>query len=278
MTLRPTTPREPRCPPRPPAPAVAPSPSSWRWSSPSPPPAGRAATPVDRRSRRRDVRGRRVAPGRRQRLPGRGRAQVRHDHDRRRPRADRDRRPDRPGHRPGARHRARRHHPVVRHARARGGPLGRGPARRRDARGPRRRRHQRRAHRRPAARPDPRGLLGAHRAGVRHALADRPDRGPARRVRRLRRAVAGPDPHHRPRAGAGRRGRRAGRRRRGPLRGRARRRNPEFDGATGVVATPYQGTVSVFSPQDPRGRFLTSSASRCRPSSRTSPATTSPPR
>ena len=33
--------------------------------------------------------------------------------------------------------------------------------------------------------------------------------------------------------------------------------HPEFDGATGVVATPYQGTVSVYSPQDPRGRFLT---------------------
>jgi iron complex transport system substrate-binding protein len=33
--------------------------------------------------------------------------------------------------------------------------------------------------------------------------------------------------------------------------------HPEFEGATGVVASPYQGTVSVYSPEDPRGRFLT---------------------
>lgn len=32
--------------------------------------------------------------------------------------------------------------------------------------------------------------------------------------------------------------------------------HPEFEGATGVVATPYGGTVSVFAPQDVRGRFL----------------------
>ena len=36
-----------------------------------------------------------------------------------------------------------------------------------------------------------------------------------------------------------------------------RAEHPEFEGATGVVASPYQGTVSVYSPQDPRGRFLT---------------------
>jgi iron complex transport system substrate-binding protein len=32
--------------------------------------------------------------------------------------------------------------------------------------------------------------------------------------------------------------------------------HPEFAGAVGVVATPYQGTVSVYAPQDTRGRFL----------------------
>jgi iron complex transport system substrate-binding protein len=32
--------------------------------------------------------------------------------------------------------------------------------------------------------------------------------------------------------------------------------HPEFQGATGLVAAPYQGTVSVYAPQDPRGRFL----------------------
>ena len=32
--------------------------------------------------------------------------------------------------------------------------------------------------------------------------------------------------------------------------------HPEFEGATGAMATPYQGTVSVYSPEDPRGRFL----------------------
>jgi iron complex transport system substrate-binding protein len=36
----------------------------------------------------------------------------------------------------------------------------------------------------------------------------------------------------------------------------ARADHPEFEGATGVVATPYQGTISVFAPQDVRGRFL----------------------
>ena len=36
----------------------------------------------------------------------------------------------------------------------------------------------------------------------------------------------------------------------------AREAHPEFDGATAVVATPYQGAVSVFAPTDPRGRFL----------------------
>ena len=35
-----------------------------------------------------------------------------------------------------------------------------------------------------------------------------------------------------------------------------RAEHPEFEGASGVVAAPYQGTVSVYSPQDPRGRFL----------------------
>jgi iron complex transport system substrate-binding protein len=38
----------------------------------------------------------------------------------------------------------------------------------------------------------------------------------------------------------------------------AREAHPEFDGATAVVATPYEGTVSVFAPTDPRGRFLDS--------------------
>lgn len=33
--------------------------------------------------------------------------------------------------------------------------------------------------------------------------------------------------------------------------------NPDFDGAQGVVATPYEG-IFVYGPDDPRGRFLTS--------------------
>jgi iron complex transport system substrate-binding protein len=36
----------------------------------------------------------------------------------------------------------------------------------------------------------------------------------------------------------------------------ARAEHPEFEGATGLVATPYAGSVSVFAPEDPRGRFL----------------------
>ncbi|HEY8527967.1 MAG TPA: iron-siderophore ABC transporter substrate-binding protein [Acidimicrobiales bacterium] len=37
---------------------------------------------------------------------------------------------------------------------------------------------------------------------------------------------------------------------------RARAEHPEFAGRTAVVATPYAGSVSVFAPTDPRGRFL----------------------
>jgi iron complex transport system substrate-binding protein len=36
----------------------------------------------------------------------------------------------------------------------------------------------------------------------------------------------------------------------------AREEHPEFAGATGIVATPYQGTIFVYSPEDPRGRFM----------------------
>lgn len=36
----------------------------------------------------------------------------------------------------------------------------------------------------------------------------------------------------------------------------ARADHPEFEGATGVMATPYQGAVSVYAPEDVRGRFL----------------------
>src|SRR5690606_23478827 len=35
-----------------------------------------------------------------------------------------------------------------------------------------------------------------------------------------------------------------------------RAEHPEFEGATSIVATPYQG-IWVYGPQDPRGRFLT---------------------
>jgi iron complex transport system substrate-binding protein len=37
-----------------------------------------------------------------------------------------------------------------------------------------------------------------------------------------------------------------------------RAEHPDFEGATGLVATPYQGTVSVYAPEDGRGRFLAS--------------------
>jgi iron complex transport system substrate-binding protein len=37
---------------------------------------------------------------------------------------------------------------------------------------------------------------------------------------------------------------------------RARADHPEFEGATGVMATPYQGTISVYAPEDARGRFM----------------------
>ncbi|MDD9370836.1 MAG: ABC transporter substrate-binding protein, partial [Acidimicrobiales bacterium] len=36
----------------------------------------------------------------------------------------------------------------------------------------------------------------------------------------------------------------------------ARADHPEFEGATGVMATPYQGTISVYAPEDVRGRFM----------------------
>lgn len=38
----------------------------------------------------------------------------------------------------------------------------------------------------------------------------------------------------------------------------AREAHPEFEGASGLVATPYAGTISVYAPEDVRGRFLTS--------------------
>jgi iron complex transport system substrate-binding protein len=38
----------------------------------------------------------------------------------------------------------------------------------------------------------------------------------------------------------------------------ARRQHPEFDGATGLVASPYADTISVYAPEDVRGRFLAS--------------------
>jgi iron-siderophore transport system substrate-binding protein len=36
----------------------------------------------------------------------------------------------------------------------------------------------------------------------------------------------------------------------------ARDAHPQFAGATAAVASPYQGVVSIFAPQDPRGRLL----------------------
>ena len=38
----------------------------------------------------------------------------------------------------------------------------------------------------------------------------------------------------------------------------ARAAHPEFEGASGLVASPYGGTVSVYAPEDVRGRFLDS--------------------
>jgi iron complex transport system substrate-binding protein len=38
----------------------------------------------------------------------------------------------------------------------------------------------------------------------------------------------------------------------------ARDAHPGFEGASAVVASPYEGTVAVFAPEDPRGRFLDS--------------------
>jgi iron complex transport system substrate-binding protein len=37
---------------------------------------------------------------------------------------------------------------------------------------------------------------------------------------------------------------------------RARADHPEFEGATGVMATPYQERISVYAPEDVRGRFM----------------------
>jgi iron complex transport system substrate-binding protein len=36
----------------------------------------------------------------------------------------------------------------------------------------------------------------------------------------------------------------------------ARQAHPEFEGATGLIVSPYAGNISVFAPHDPRGRFL----------------------
>jgi iron complex transport system substrate-binding protein len=38
----------------------------------------------------------------------------------------------------------------------------------------------------------------------------------------------------------------------------AKAAHPEFEGATGMVAVPYEGTVSVYAPSDVRGRFMSS--------------------
>jgi iron complex transport system substrate-binding protein len=36
----------------------------------------------------------------------------------------------------------------------------------------------------------------------------------------------------------------------------AKEQHPEFDGAVGMVAVPYQGVISVYAPDDVRGRFM----------------------
>jgi len=36
----------------------------------------------------------------------------------------------------------------------------------------------------------------------------------------------------------------------------AKAQHPEFEGATGMVAVPYEGTISVYAPDDVRGRFM----------------------
>jgi iron complex transport system substrate-binding protein len=38
----------------------------------------------------------------------------------------------------------------------------------------------------------------------------------------------------------------------------AKAQHPEFEGATGMVAVVYQGTISVYAPDDVRGRFMSS--------------------
>jgi iron complex transport system substrate-binding protein len=38
----------------------------------------------------------------------------------------------------------------------------------------------------------------------------------------------------------------------------AKAQHPEFEGATGMVAVPYEGTISVYAPEDVRGRFMSS--------------------
>ena len=126
-------------------------------------------------------------------LPGHDRAQVRHDHDRGGARADRHRRPHRPGLRcwPSASCRSappsglRRHDgaimPWAEDELTAGRP---------DAHGRRRRRRRRlREDRCAAPRPDPRRLRRAHGGRLRQAQPDRPDGRPAEGVRRLRRPV-----------------------------------------------------------------------------------------
>ena len=83
-----------------------------------------------------------------------------------------------------------------------------------------------------------------------------PGRRPAEGVQRLRHPVAGADETSRHGARQARRGRRG-------RRGRPRRRSrppptehPEFKGASGVMATPYEG-MFVFGSQDARSRLLT---------------------
>ena len=96
-------------------------------------------------------------------------------------------------------------------------------------------------------------LLGPDRAGVRDALADRPHRGPARRVPRLR---ASPGTS-RPASSAGRSGGPTRPTRWSPTwRASCRRRarpTPSSTAPRASVATPYQGTVSVYSPRRTRG-------------------------
>ena len=222
--------------------------------------------------------GRRAVEHRDQGVPGDRAAQVRHDDDRARAQAGRDRRLHRPGRRPRARRRAGRRRRLPRRLQVAQAAVGAEGARRRQARRRRGPGDQLRGGRRAAAGPHHRDQRRPEEERLRPALADRADRRAVRRLHRLRHAVGGPDAARRPRARARGAGPQGGGRRQGEVRegpqastrsSPARPRSWPTVARTGTARTRRRTRAAASSP---------SSASRPLAASTSSPARASSPR